>query len=301
MLVLNTNEQWNSWQVLSNTMIRAYPDFKSLLLYPNIDWYINELKFNSSTLTTDNVIDYAYGMTAFEVNWTKVNISNQTLNENLLLVWWLTWWNIWNLNRIFASSSYLYFYTALTAWKVSKIIRLWISETLEWWEIIWKKITTSFWRKFEFNSWQALYSQPNLSMKIWLVYRLWLLHSDWSITYWDWIEPPEYLSPEMRTVWNDTTTRQVWASNKLVEITTNWLTAVVWDRIIFEFWPRVYWSWLSSNIWWIQFHFEFFFWRRWSPTDVEIDYNSSRTSTELSWNTYLWWNMRWRPIQISIE
>lgn len=301
MLVLNTNEQWNSWQVLSNSMIRAYPDFKSLLLYPNTDWYINNLQFNPSELRRDDIIDYAYGMTAFEVNWTKVNISNQTLNENLLLVWWLTWWNIWNLNRIYASSSYLYFYTALTAWKVSKIIRLWISETLEWWEIIWKKITTSFWRRFEFSSWQTLYSQSNLSMKIWVVYRIWLLHSDWSITYWDWIEPPEYLSPEMRTVWNDTTTRQVWASNKLVEITTNWLTAVVWDRIIFEFWPRVYWSWLSSNIWWIQISFEFFFWRRWSPTDVEIDYNSSRTSTELSWNTYLWWNMRWRPIQISIE
>lgn len=295
MLVLNTNEQWSSWNVLSNSMIRAYPDFKSLLFYPNISTYKNFTYDNINATWDDVFFTNASTIWAFSINWTKVDVESQILLEDMLLIWWQNWQTIW-------SNLYVYWYwnynipSSVPNWKWTRVFRFWFSEILEWWEIIWKKITTNFWFCFGFGQWSYIYNK--WTFIFWIVYRVWLLHSDWSITYWDWIENDEYKTNEY--IANDSTARYFWNSivNKTNE--TNWLTAVAGDRVIFEIGSRITYT-NNTWVWYISRDTYLYFWKRWTPNNVYVQNGNYWTTTDLRWTWYLWWDMRWRPIQISIE
>lgn len=295
MLVLNTNEQWSSWNVLSNSMIRAYPDFKSLLFYPNIT-SSKVLYYDNIQATWDDVFfSNASSIWAFSINWTKVDVENQTLLEDMLLIWWQNWETIWN-------NVYIEWYwnynipSSVPNWKWTRVFRFWFSDILEWWEIIWKKITTNFWFCFEYSQRSA--TANKWKFILWIVYRVWLLHSDWSITYWDWIENDDYKAPNL---WNVQSSGSLYFWKSCVNISneTNWLTAVAGDRVIFEIGSRITYT-NNTWAWYISWSTYLYFWKRWTPNNIYITSNS-RGSTNLNNSSYLQWDMRWRPIQISIE
>lgn len=303
-LVLNTNEQAQG-DVLSNRFLWTYPDFKSILFFPNITDTKSFSNFSSNYVRNwQHLVSFwapNWRSSALNVNWTEIPITNQILQENILLNWTLNWWNLWNVLKItFAYAWNNFFYDQKNVdyeGSVINAIRLWFSEQLEWSWIVWKKITANFW----FSIYSSINDIPTWINHIFsIVYRIWLLHADWSITYWERVEDESLKAPAFV---NSSSWKYRWASNKMIETETDWLEYIDWDRLIIEIWEKAKCQWMpettgssSSNASVI-----LYFWSRWNIWDTV--YSSSwRTTTNIDWNSYLWSSsFRWRPIQISIE
>lgn len=306
MLVLNTNEQWSSWQVLSNSMIRTYPDFKSLLFFP-----YNRISFGYPSLSINNwETNYYYDTTksAFNVNWTVVNIANQVLDEAIMLNWTTAWTDLWSIINPAISSWRMNFYKNKISddsfdWRWIFWFRLWFSEAFQESWTVWKKVVSNLWFCISNNNNSYWTGSSTLNFSI--VLRLWLLHSDWTITYWERLRNDALKSPNWTR--SDNTLRYWGSATRHVEFTSNWLEYVSWDRLIIDAWveahvQRASWaSWSTYNVYIASLSAHLYFWKRWSVDNNTYDI-SDWTTTDIEWSSYLWTsNFRWRPIQISIE
>lgn len=300
MLVLNTNEQAQG-DVLSNRFLWTYPDFRSILFYPNIDNSASFLSFSWPYAHNWEIKENfpSSHPTSFDVNWTQVHVSNQILQENLLLNWTLTWWNLWNVLYLYFQSITWNFVTQSDSqyeWIIIWACRLWFAEQFQESWTVWKKIIFNCW--FEIDT--PAETSSNFNKYFWITYRLWLLHEDWSISYWDWVFNKSLESPAIRT-WS-TNRSYWWATNRLIESETNWLNYIKWDRLIIEIWWYCRATTTQKNTTSsISFNCRIYFWKRACTTDTTYK-QDTRTTTDITGSSYLWTpNFRWRPIQISIE
>lgn len=307
MLVLNTNEQLQG-DVLSNRFLWDYPDFRSILFYP-VKWADYEDYWTFSIYNWEKKVDFINNAEAFSVNWTKVNIANQVIDEKMLLTWTQNWANFWDILKIILRWHYCTFNRLSSDtsfdWRWIIATRFWFSQQLQGSWIVWKRITTNLWFSFYNAMNTSSYSLSWWTLKFWLLFRLWLLHSDWSITYWERLTNDSLISPN-RPATTDNTVRYRWSATRLVELSSDWLNYVEWDRLIIEVW-----AWKNYHREWTpasasigdpnNYYCHIYFWRKWSIDDNETDWNSWST-TNINWTSYLWsGSFRWRPIQISIE
>ena len=294
MLVLNTNEQWNSWFVVSNTMIRTYPDFKNLLLY---------LVFPNNTIVSDETSSFNSNVpytwqTAFSVNWTNVNFANQILDEEKMYAWNYNWWDIWTNSRFIQHTRTNW--SSWNWWTKSYIYRFWFPETLEWWLVIWKKVVASFWlcSFINYSAYSALSKTITCYQE--LVLRIWLLHSDWTISYWNWHTINKSDTYTESTISASETKRYYKDLSKITEYEDDWLTTVDWDRIIAEL--NVINSQTITNPWTTVFVYtdtyvvSWFMWTVWNDREY-----SPRSATSFNSSAITSKKIRARPIQISIE
>lgn len=203
MLVLNTN-QGGEGDLLSNESMRiSWPDRKnSICLFP--------------------ITDTPYDKVVWTINWTNINARAWFLNVNSLYKLQLKM----NSNGAILYPPKVWFSCNIQAtW--TYIWRLSHPTPLEAWMTIWKTIVLPNFQQIYFGSW--------LDTQI----KVWILHSDWTITYLvDETNAQQYTdsSTEMMNYWGRWTSwtnyKTTHISNKLYE--TNWYTTQEWDRIVFE-------------------------------------------------------------------
>lgn len=205
-LVINANTSWWWWYQVSNTDITIqYPDVNNNILLFIDCWY--------------NAVWTASQPTAYSVNWTIVNY----------ITWTLVVPNDIEMHGVVASSAIVFppessiLLTASTAWT----IRVWTATPLTSWMIIWKTIIvpqTRFSISWNITPWS-------------LTVKVWILHSDWTITY-----MAQETQSAIWTSWN-VNPMSVWQQanyscyvyweTKVVK--TNWYTTQEWDYIIYEY------------------------------------------------------------------
>lgn len=166
-------------------------------------------------------IDVNWKLTIETVNWTPIHqIAWQfcfpQYYENVATesTYWRSWW-----------------YT--TASISNNLTRIATPSWLEWGEIVWKTIV------YPDVLWFAWVS--------WLEYKVWLLHTDWTITYiWDHVcnltkRSPSYVPAGIHVSWSNYSPYDYWSSWWITQST--WVVASAWDRIIVEY----IWSWWWSS------------------------------------------------------
>lgn len=177
--------------------------------------------------------------TAFSVNWTVVNAISWVFNApyNLEQTKPILVYNGSNIQEYYPPVWYIRFW--------NNTFRISSPEPLSSWMTIWKTIIIPrMYGCYKYNSW----SKYNLEIKVWI------LHSDWTITYiaddtksytqsyvgLDWINVnPKRLQLNYNAAyWNYLFT--FW---KTVKINTNWYITQEWDYIIVEYntlWESAY-------------------------------------------------------------
>ena len=211
-LVINANTQWWWAYQLSNSEIWvSYPQFEN----------------NCILFAPVSLENWANLPTAFSVNWTAVNFMTWVLEAPWCFqiadfAWsidYLPWWY------------YIHNFSSIP----SSIIRIWTREPIEAWLTIWKTVV-----------FPHLFQRYVSSSTDWLselTYKVWLLHSDWTISYIANTTVSRNPSRITTTFFPNSADRRqkqyssyywfwFWETNEVVR--TNWLVSQAWDYIIAE-------------------------------------------------------------------
>jgi len=217
MLVLNTNQSWWGWYKISNeNILWAYPDFENsiLLTFPFNHW---------------DIFSNVWNETALDINWTKIN----RFCESIVAPQFFTIYKPMNLT----SSNQLWYAPIINVncWSANNTstytVRFWLPWQMKWWEIIWKQIITPelLTQPYPWSTW---YKAVN--------YKIWLLHSDWTISYiwnhsWNVASTSNSISSySWSELWLNSWT-SLYRTNKLSSvIKTSWIVAQEWDYLIYE-------------------------------------------------------------------
>lgn len=237
-LVLDTNANgW--WYEFANIMLDHpwYPDFNQILLKPAFP--IETTNYKWIEVQSGDNIPSRYNV--LSVNWTVINFWASELVAPICFQWNWWWWWYWNQSKIHCPNG----------WWTSWTYRVWLKNQLSWWEIIWKLIR-----------WAVHYSTHTTTNKTrHATIRVWLLHSDWTITYCgSTIDAPSL------TTWT------AWWYMVYYSQTNTWIVAQAGDYVIADVWitSTVYgalvWFWMD---WWPNPE-ETYSWMDWSPFPIEI-------------------------------
>jgi hypothetical protein len=212
MLTLNTNAWWNWGYSLSNKEVSTiYPQVEdNILIYPELEYY-------SSSRPT-----------AFSVNWTVVNA----------ICWIYIMPTYSEIKTSPATDSSTRYYPPV--WSVSSVdtFRVWLQTPLTPWITIWKTIVIP-------NFYYAVGTSTHSSSE--LLIKVWVLHSDWSITY--------LTQNSLANTFDNNSNRwvnyniQVWYTPSYIwyywktplVVKTIWIIIQEWDYVIVEY------SWMSTN------------------------------------------------------
>lgn len=170
MLVLNTNESWNWTYVMANKNLWDiskfwYPNFNMLLLHPT--WEMNA--------KVGGINDW---YAEYSVNWTVINHFWSNLFRPYMKLWA---WYFWSTNNVENTWIYWWIYWFEVDWNTakSKTKRFAVPIKLSAWRKIWWYVIWSyFWVRI---NWQTSSAQIDNNMSV--VFKIWLLHEDWTITY----------------------------------------------------------------------------------------------------------------------
>ena len=235
-LVINAND--DSWWLLSRwnkQLITEYPDFKwSVLISPKND------------RTQQKHQNYE-----FSVWWTSVQLARDFV-EDLLK------WNVFSSMSDVWADIRTYVPLQTTSIATQFISTTW---TFIWWEVVWKKILFPLF--LFYNDQSSSYSS---SVVHYIQIKVWLLHSDWSISYITTLVDWQFTSNFYRENWK--------SFEQTFEYNWQWMVAQAGDRpIVSVYWYKISWWMWNDRYWWI------YRWKQWS-TDNKLEMHAVQISVE---------------------
>lgn len=255
-LVLNTNASGGGWYTLSNEFLDMYPDLKNKIIFSfwNWKWY-----------STTSITEWNY---VAEVNWTRINErwTSIVAPECYTSVNWNDQW-----------PTYFWYHQTYPNTTIQK--RFWLPIKMIWWEIIWKEII--WWELKVFWYQSRRMSSWTFSQKVWL------LHTDWTITYiWE-------LLYTITTVSSSTAS---WTAFNVVRDNGGSFQSYPYT-MTYSWWNMISWNWVVAQAWDMII------------CDLTLVISTAATSGDTSFGTWIffWYNyttndnLRNAPLQISID
>lgn len=257
-LVINANNQEQN--VRSNSIIDFYPDIQQILVQPKIA-IAQQTKTEWQNTAT--------------VSWIIRNISINAFQDNFLSPE-IYFWSLDDFSDLWSQKmlTFWYFYQeTASSWTYNlsnkeQYLIIGIDWTIDEWHTIWKRI------RFAPNSLQFnCYSNNSAQSVSWYCsFMLWLLHEDWTISYWT---EHQIFSVDYSWTWQQSVlaTYNEW----LKEFNSNWLVSSDWDYILIKLICHLTdftktkthnyqdWFWLQANLQ---------FWNQWpksTPFEISLD------------------------------
>ena len=231
-LVLNTNTSgWWAYQISNADITTPYPITENnILLFPQLQGILSFSSLSS--------------MTAYTINWTVVNSLIWDFVAPYDIIYdspVFTNWNrlAWPINSI----------GGINTNNIWKIFRFWTPTPLSAWMVIWKTIIMP-------ALYVGRYTASGTPSGGEIIMKVWLLHSDWTITYiaTDTKDFANKISFGNVNAWSNervsSKTMSCWVIWTPTAITTNWYTTQEWDYVIAEYIINSWTSWTWTILFW---------------------------------------------------